>query len=410
MGATSARAEVTGRRILHVTSNYPRWPGDSTTPFVHDLAVGLVERGWDITVVAPHFPGAARDEVMDGVRVHRFTYLLPRSAQTLCYGGGALANLRSSRTAKFKLPALVTAEWASLVGRLRRRTDLVHAHWVLPQGFVATTQPSRVPRLLTAHGSDVMALRGRVLDAFSRFAVRHVDGVTVGSTATREAVASLGAAADKISMIPFGVDLQRRADHDVVRRLRGTLIPTDGPLLVFLGRLVEEKGVLDAIEAMAMVQPSLPTLRMAVVGAGQDEGRARRLARQLGIEHCTLFAGWAEPAEVPSWLAAADIVLAPSWREGQGIVLLEAMAQARPVVATRTGGITDAIDDGVTGRLVEPGRPDQLAAAIRDLVADPDGARAMGNLAAQVVTARYDWCQTLDGFDDLYRRLIRDHR
>ena len=106
MGATFARAGVAGRRILHVTSNYPRWQGDSTTPFVHDLAVGLVERGWEITVVAPHFPGAARDEVMDGVRVHRFKYLLPDSAQTLCYGGGALANVAKPASVRSILSAI----------------------------------------------------------------------------------------------------------------------------------------------------------------------------------------------------------------------------------------------------------------------------------------------------------------
>jgi glycosyltransferase involved in cell wall biosynthesis len=393
-----------------VTSNYPRWPGDSTTPFVHDLAVGLVERGWDITVVAPHFPGAAGSEVMDGVRVHRFRYLLPESAQTLCYGGGALANLRSSRTAKFKLPALVAAQWASLVGRLGRRTDLVHAHWVLPQGFVASARISRVPRLLTAHGSDVMSLRGRLLDGFSRFAMRHADALTVGSSATLRAVASLGADADKVALIPFGVDLRRQPDDALVDRVRSSLVPDGGPLLVFLGRLVEEKGIFDAIEATAIVHSSMPSLRLAVVGAGQDEGRARDLARQLGVEHCTMFAGWAQPAEVPSWLAAADVVLAPSWREGQGIAILEAMAQARPVVATRTGGVLDAIQDGVTGRLTEPGRPNEVAGAIRDLVANPDHARAMGERASQVVRNRFDWCQTLDAFEDLYLRMIRNHR
>jgi glycosyltransferase involved in cell wall biosynthesis len=377
---------------------------------VHDLAVGLVERGWEITVVAPHFPGAARDEVMDGVRVHRFRYLLPASAQTVCYGGGALANLRSSRTAKVKLPALVAAEWVSLARHLTRGTDLVHAHWVLPQGFVASTGPSTVPRLLTAHGSDVLALRGRVLDAFSRYAVRHVDALTVGSHVTRQALASLGATADKISLIPFGVDLQRRPDSRLVERLRNAMAPDGGPLLVVLGRLVEEKGVLDAIEAMAQLHRSIPTLRLAFVGAGQDEARARGLAHRLGVEHCTIFAGWSEPAEVPSWLSAADIVVAPSWQEGQGLAVLEAMAQARPVVATRTGGVPDAIDDGMTGRLVEPGRPDQIADAVRDVIAHPDEARAIGNRAAQVVKARYDWCRTLDAFDELYRRMIRDNR
>jgi glycosyltransferase involved in cell wall biosynthesis len=223
-------------------------------------------------------------------------------------------------------------------------------------------------------------------------------------------VSTLGAPLHKISLVPFGVNLGVKPDPTVVDRLRSTLVPDGGPLLVFVGRLVEEKGLLDAIEATAMVHSSQPTVRLAVVGTGQDEESARNLARQLAIEHCVLFTGWVEPEDVPSWFAAADIVVAPSWREGQGIAILEAMAQARPVVATRAGGIPDAIHDGVSGRLVEPRRPDQLADAIRDLANRPEKARAMGDRAAQVVSERYDWSRTLDAFHDLYQRLIREHR
>ena len=116
--------------------------------------------------------------------MHRFRYLLPESAQTLCYGGGTLVNLRTSRAAKLKVPAFVAAEWASTVTRLRQRTDLVHAHWLLPQGFVAAGSTWRTPFVLTVHGGDVFALRGKLLDRFSRFAVNRAAGVTVGSSVT----------------------------------------------------------------------------------------------------------------------------------------------------------------------------------------------------------------------------------
>ena len=168
--------------------------------------------------------------------------------------------------------------------------------------------------------------------------------------------------------------------------------------------------MLDAIAAVALLGAGLPSLRLAIVGAGQDEARARELAKRLGIGHRILFPGWAEPAEVPSWLASADVVVAPSWQEGQGIAIIEAMAQARPVVATRTGGITDVVTDRVTGRLVEPARPDQIAEAIRELLASPREATAMGDRAALVARSQYGWSSTLDGFDDLYRRTIGSSR
>ncbi len=91
-------------------------------------------------------------------------------------------------------------------------------------------------------------------------------------------------------------------------------------------------------------------------------------------------------------------------------MIIEAMAQARPVIATHTGGIADVIQDHVTGRLVEPANPEQLAGAIRDLHEFPVEASAIGQRGAALVRSRFDWTHTLDGFDDLYRRTIGGRR
>src|SRR5688572_3816919 len=99
-------------RVLLVTSNYPRWAGDATTPFVLHLARDLRSLGWDVLVLAPHAPGAARAEVLDGVAVERFRYLLPERLQTVCYNGGSLGNLRRNPSNFLKLPLLVGREWS----------------------------------------------------------------------------------------------------------------------------------------------------------------------------------------------------------------------------------------------------------------------------------------------------------
>ena len=97
-------------KILIVTSNYPRWPGDSTTPFVPNFARELVNQGVKVRVLAPHFEGAKRKDIMDGVEIRRFRYWLPESGQTVCYQGGALGNLKKSWVNKLKLPILVVCE------------------------------------------------------------------------------------------------------------------------------------------------------------------------------------------------------------------------------------------------------------------------------------------------------------
>ena len=133
---SNINAAPTGR-ILCVTSNLPRWAGDSTTPFVLHLAEDLQTLGWEVDLLAPHAPQAAVRETLSGVKVERFRYFWPAAQQSVCYQGGALINLRKQKLNYFKLPGLIGAEFLAVLRRLHDRSyDVVHSHWMLPQGFV----------------------------------------------------------------------------------------------------------------------------------------------------------------------------------------------------------------------------------------------------------------------------------
>ncbi|MEL7210790.1 MAG: glycosyltransferase, partial [Actinomycetota bacterium] len=150
-------------RLLVLTSTWPRWDGDSTTTFVRDLTQRLAGSGWDARVLAPHAAGAARHELDGDVEVRRFRYLRPERAQTVCYGSGALVNLRQAPLDLAKVPLLVAAEHAATVRAVRREpADVIHAHWVVPQGLVAGLVPGRdaPPVVVTVHGGDGWARDG----------------------------------------------------------------------------------------------------------------------------------------------------------------------------------------------------------------------------------------------------------
>lgn len=388
-------------RLLVVTSNYPRWEGDSTTPFVLHLTQRLAERGWDADVLAPHAPGAARDEVLAGVPVHRFRYLLPERAQTVCYQGGALVNLRQNRTNLLKLPALVGAEWAA-VARRARSYDAVHAHWAIPQGLVGVLATTRVPVVVTVHGGDVFALDQAPLRAAKRLAFRRAAAVTVNSSATERAVRRL-AEPRRLARIPMGIEVDPPVDDALVARIRAE--HAGSPLVALVGRVVEEKGVFDLIAAADLVRGDL---RVVVLGEGQDRARAEADVRDRGLAEHVRFVGWVDPAEVPAWLAAADVVAAPSrtapdgWAEAQGLSIVEAMAARRPVVATASGGIGDAVEHEVTGLVVGEGRPDELAAAIRRLADDPALAGRLADAGRARAVERFSADASADAFTHLF--------
>ena len=251
---------------------------------------------------------------------------------------------------------------------------------MLTQGFVAATTPFRgVPRVLTAHGGDVFGLRGSVLDRFASRALRLADRVTVNSAATEAAVREISGGRAAISRVPIGVDLGRtaRPGEPTARHLP----PGSGPLLVFVGRVVEEKGVEEIVHTVGVLTSCLPNVPAAIVGTRQHTERA------------------------------ADVVVAPSkvgpdgWVEGQALSIIEAMAAGRPVVATRTGGIIETIIDGENGLLVPPAEPMALAAAVQSLVADPELAEQIAARAPLSVLDRFDRSVTADRVYEIYLEL-----
>ncbi|MGD9743145.1 MAG: glycosyltransferase family 4 protein [Dongiaceae bacterium] len=370
---------MTSRRVLFVTSSFPRWAGDSSGPFILNLAQDLRALGWDVDVLAPHAPSAATRENFAGIAVRRFRYAFPVTAETVCYGAGALHNLVHNPWNAAKLPGLVMAEWLAVMRRLATgQYRLVHSHWILPQGIVAgmAARILGVPHVATVHGSDLFALQGTLHARLKRQAIRWADAVTVNSSATEAAALTLVPGARHIHRIPIGASDEAAAASRVAE-LRARFRSGTGPLLAFVGRIVEQKGVMDLIRAVALLARSQPGAGAVIVGDGPARLPAERLVRELGIADQIAFVGQVAPEEIPAYLAAADVFVGPSRRtadgalEGQGLSVVEAMLAGCPVVATRNGGIVDAIRHEETGLLVAEGAPAEIAASVARIVTDP---------------------------------------
>ena len=413
------------RRALCVTSNFPRWEGDSTTPFVLHLAQDLREHGWEVDVLAPHAPGAALRETLGGLRVERFRYAFPESAETVCYQGGALVNLRRRPLEKLKLPALVAAEWAAVWRRLvAGRYDVLHSHWVLPQGFVGMLA-SRLPRVrhvITLHGGDLFGLRGPLLNGFKRSALRCADAVTVNSSFTEAAVRELCPDLTTVRRIPMGVRTEPLSteERELAARLRAEHAPSRGPLLVFVGRAVEEKGLGDALDALALLRAgrgaadgggASGAARLLVVGEGQDRARFEARAAELGVADAVSFVGWVDPAAVRAHMAAGDIFVGPSrtgpdgWVEAQGLTFIEAMAVGTAVVGTRLGGIPDAVRHEETGLLVEERSPEQIAGAVRRLWEDLDLRQTLAESGQRLARGEFSRVSSAEKFAAVFERV-----
>ena len=404
--------------ILCLTSNFPRWQGDSTTPFVLHLAQDLQQIGWQVTVLAPHGEGAKRDETLDGIRVRRFRYLLPARLETVCYQGGALINLRKDRFNYAKLPPLIFFEWLqTALWLLKGKFDILHSHWLLPQGFVGAlaAAPLGIPHVCTVHGGDVFGLQGQLLKKFKSFAIRHTDAVTVNSSATRRAISSICPNYSALHTIPMGVSAGGYPPQHRVQMagIRSRFRRGQGPLLLFIGRLVEEKGLADLLDAMALLRDRHQDMTLVVIGEGQDRPFFEKQVHDQGLVGQVMFTGWLNSDQIPGYLAAADIFIAPSrtapdgWVEAQGLTIIEAMMAGLPVIATRTGGIADSVDHEASGLLVPERSPADVATAITRLVDDPALAKRLGLRARHEATAKFSRETSAAQFSQLFESLIR---
>ena len=394
------------RNVLVLTSTLPRWAGDAEPGFVAYLSRELA-RVHNVKVLAPYYPGARRRETLshgdDSVEVFRFRYFIP-GLQSLAYDGGILAKIRHNPLNLILVPFFIAAQLYS-VAKLQRkyRFDVIHAHWIIPQGFVATIYRklwrNSPPVIITAHGGDLYALRGTFLTRIKRWILSRATSVTVVSQAMRPHCLELGCDESKISVRPMGVDLEE------------TFTPGDGSSvrrgLIFVGRLVEKKGVAYLIQAMSKLVETYPDLMLVIIGAGPDTPALLDLTHKLRLDENIEFVGSMPNTELPDRFRAAQIAVMPSViaasgdQEGLGLVAVEAMGCGCAVVASDLPAVRDTVLDGETGLMAIPGDAASLAEKISTLLADDNLRRKLAANGRDYALQKFDWKVVGKGYAEL---------
>lgn len=397
--------------LVTASSAFPRWKDDPMPAFVYELSKRLSGKGVGVAVLAPHHPGARRFEIIGGIRVNRFRYFFPSSLERLCYEGGILPNMKKSFLARLQLPFLVVAELFSLFAiAAKEKPGLIHAHWILPQGFTAALvgRLLKIPVVVTAHAGDVFPLNSHLFRLLSRFSINSAAAVTVNSSFTKAAVVRIAPSKAAV-IIPMGVDLKlfsssSGAAASAVRKRYAIR----GKMLLFVGRLAEKKGVTYLISAMKAVVKAFPDCKLIIVGDGPEKQALQRQSQQLGLSGSVVFAGSVPNSQLPPFYRAADVFILPSIvdsrgdTEGLGVVLLEAVAAGTPVVASNVGGIPDVVVHKRTGLLVEQKSPGQLAAAVISLLKNPQLRGKLSAAAREHISKNFSWDVVAARFYDVF--------
>lgn len=398
-------------RVLVMASTFPRWKNDSEPAFVFELSRRLSDE-FDITVLSPRSPGSLVEESMGGLKVIRFPYFLSRWENLATHSGGILNRLRANPFNYLLVPFFLLGQMLALIRLLHKeRFDLIHAHWLIPQGLIAviglllTRKP--IPLVCTSHGGDLFALKARIFQRLKRWVMDNSAALTVVSRAMKETVVDMGVAADKVQVIPMGVDLKNNfiPDTTVLRK-------TDE--LLFVGRLVEKKGVSYLLEAMPAVLKKFPSIRLNIAGSGPMEKDLNQQIQRLDLSGKVTFLGMVHQSELPglyqrATLAVFPFIIAESGdQEGFGLVQVEAMGCECPVITGDLPAIHDIVTHEVNGLIFPSGNTKALADSIIRLLADPGFRESLANEGRTRAAEMFDWDIIAQGYAGVYKQLLNN--
>ena len=345
---------------------------------------------------------------MDNIPVYRYPYFFSRF-ETLAYAGGIMANLKNNRLNYLLVPFLLFSQAVAVLRRLSAGNyRLIHAHWIIPQGLISILTrkilgKEKLPVLCTSHGGDLYALDTPIFRSLKRWTIKNSSCLSVVSHAMKNFARDLCNGEQDFSVIPMGVDL------------KNTFVPVPGVTrkdrrLIFVGRLVEKKGVINLIEAVKIIRQDIPDIELLVIGDGPLRESLVKETRKLKLEQHVHFMGAVTHERLPELFSSSAVAVVPSIiastgdQEGLGLVIIEALGCGCAVVASDLDAIRDIIDDE-TGLMANPSDSPDLAEKIQTILIDRELRNRLAVKGRQRVIGMFDMDISGKRYYDLIYRL-----
>jgi len=361
------------RSAVILTADYPPIEGGISTVAVN-VAREMAASGWAVTVVAPRFPDMDDYDRAEPVRVVRF---------------------RGYALGPWRVVPMALAAWAHV-----RRADVTLGINVTHAGLIAYAAQRLMnkPYILFAYGYEFLKFRQRSLfRALLRTVYARARTVVAISRFTRDALVAFGVNDGKVATVLPGASKPKPVAAEFIERVKSKYVLEDRRIVLAVGRLIPRKGHLTLIHAMPRILERFPDACLMIVGRGPALRDCSRATWELNVRDAVRFPGYVPDDEVAALYQACDVFALPTGGgddehvEGFGLVFSEAHACGKPVVAGRSGGVTDAVIDGETGLLVEPGDEAAVADAIIRILDDPEFAHRLGENGRQRVEAELNW-------------------
>ena len=396
------------KKILVLSSTFPRWYNDHEPPFVYELSRRFTDI-YDVHVLAPHAAGIENHETLANLSIHRFRYA-PESLEILAYNGGIANNLKL-QPLKYLLvlPFLIGEYFAARKLVRKHHIDLVHAHWLIPQGLIAVllkrSSGHKIKTLVTAHGSDIFSYNGPITRKLKGLVLNNCENLTVVSNSMKTAVIEMGGSC-QVDILPMGTDLSTKFVPDDKNQ--------NPKNIIFVGRLITQKGVNYLLDAFSKVFEVHPDATLQIIGHGPELEPLKLQAKDLGINKHVIFSGGLSHNDLVTKLQSSSIAVFPYCRnkqnseEGFGLVLVEALGCHCAVIASRQPAIIEIIKDNQTGILIDEKDPQAISQSILKLLNNPEKRNLLAEKGRTDVLKRFDWAQVGQSYITLINKCLKE--
>jgi glycogen(starch) synthase len=390
--------------VMMLTWEFPPRIIGGISPHVYHLSKSLARNGVKVYVVTCDFPGALQHEIVDGVEVFRIdSYKNPSpNFATWVY----LMNVNMQKEA------------AALVNRLGGEVDIFHAHdWLVANAGIGLKHVFRKPLFATVHSTEIGRRNGihfdyeRMIHETEAWLTYEAWKVICCSDYMVSHVRwAFGLPEDKLVMVPNGVNIQEytRNENADLRQFRRRFALPEEKLVLYVGRLVYEKGIHVFVNAVPKVLASVDA-KFVVVGNGYMKEPLSNLVNSMGLAHKVMFTGFVDDETLKNLQRCADVSVVPSLFEPFGIVALEAMAAKSPIVVSDTGGLAEIVEHDVNGVKVYPENPDSLAWGVTKVLLDEKYGNWLRDNAYKKIVEKYDWDKISRQTKDVYEAVLNEY-
>lgn len=390
--------------VMHLSWEYPPRSVGGLAAAVHDLSVAQAEKGLDVHVVTCDFPGANDYDHYKNVHVHRFeSYRIP-SENFLEW------------TLQMNLYMRMKA--ADVINSLNKKIDVIHCHdWLAAPAAISLKHAFRKPLVSTIHATEHGRRKG-IHDDLQRM-IHNIEWwlcfeswkiIACSDYMQHEVSSVFGVPYEKIWVIPNGVQADKFDIDFDKQAVRNKFALPHEKIVLFVGRLVHEKGIQNLISAVPQIVDAYQDVKFVISGDGYMKSNLKQLAWDIGVDHKVHFAGYVDDFTLTALYNLADIAVTPSLYEPFGIVALESMASGSATVATDTGGLSEIIQHEFNGVKAYPGNSDSLAWAISKLLRD-DGFRDwIIKNGLETVGTKYNWLNIAETTSDCYKTVLGEYK